>query len=343
MTGLSKPAAALVALRGGALPAPRVPLGPVHGPVTTGKALAHLSPPGAAPALTAAPLPGPATPSPRAAPWSALVSAGLHAGAALALVATPVWLDAGAAGEAGLDSLSRPAPPAVQVTLMTPADLVPDLAPEVPAVAPDTLPESLTETAPEMPEVALAAETPPPPADAPLLRPDLPQADAPPADDGAFSAPPPPPKPVEKVADKPVEKKAKKKKRPAAPQPEAATKAAGTGGGAASGAAGKAADAGAGAASETDLKTAWGGKIRSRIEARKSTPRSAAGATGTVKVQLVVARSGKLLSASVVASSGHAALDQAALAAVRAAGRFPAAPKGLAKDSYSFTLPMRYN
>lgn len=343
MTGLSKPAAALVALRGGALPAPRVPLGPVPGPVTTGKTLGHLSPPGAAPALTAAPLPGLATPSPRAAPWSALVSAGLHAGAALALVATPVWLDAGAAGEAGLDSLSRPAPPAVQVTLMTPADLVPDIAPEVPAVTPETLPEAQTDTAPEMPEVALAAETPLPPAETPILRPDLPQADAPPANDGAFSAPPPLPKPAEKLANKPVEKKAKKKKRPAAPQPEAATRAAGTGGGAVSGDAGQAADAGAGAASETDLKTAWGGKIRSRIEARKSTPRSAAGATGTVKVQLVVARSGKLLSASVVASSGHAALDQAALAAVRAAGRFPAAPKGLAKDSYSFTLPMRYN
>jgi protein TonB len=58
---------------------------------------------------------------------------------------------------------------------------------------------------------------------------------------------------------------------------------------------------------------------------------AADGASGTVTVRLTVTRSGALADLSIAASSGNAALDEAALKAVRAAGRFPAAPEGLSQ------------
>ncbi|MBD3805099.1 MAG: TonB family protein, partial [Thioclava sp.] len=88
------------------------------------------------------------------------------------------------------------------------------------------------------------------------------------------------------------------------------------------------------------LMGSWGGQIRARVE-RHKTPPAGAGA-GRVVVALNVARDGRLLGAAVAKSSGNAALDQAALDAVRRAGRFPVAPQGLAKARYSFTLPMTF-
>lgn len=301
------------------------------------------------------------------------LSAGLHASAALALAATHVALGAGAAGDAGLDSLTLAAAPPMQVTLVTPADLLPatpppamaappaPLAPPAPDSAP--MPPVLAETAP----VAPAAPTPPLPdrAEAP------PQPDTPPAKatlplmaqaPGA-GLPPPPAKP--KPAPKPqtvsrspaepdpdpqpqkpapkAEKTASKEapKAPAKSAPAPASKAAGTGGGTTAGDSGAAKDAGPSKAEIADLKSAWGAKVRSRIEAQKSYPAGADGAAGTVKVRLTVSRKGKLIDVSVTASSGHAALDKAAVKAVRSA-KFPPAPKGLTDDSYSFTLPMRF-
>lgn len=61
-----------------------------------------------------------------------------------------------------------------------------------------------------------------------------------------------------------------------------------------------------------------------------------------MKVRITLAASGKLVGVSVAASSGNAALDAAAVKAVQAAGKFPAAPKGLADATYSFTLPMTF-
>ena len=91
-----------------------------------------------------------------------------------------------------------------------------------------------------------------------------------------------------------------------------------------------------------DLTASWGASIRARIEKRKRYPMAADGASGTVTVRLTVTRSGALADLSIAASSGNAALDEAALKAVRAAGRFPAAPEGLSQGSTSFTLPMRF-
>jgi len=92
-----------------------------------------------------------------------------------------------------------------------------------------------------------------------------------------------------------------------------------------------------------DLKAGWGAAIRARVERRKSYPRDAGSASGTVTVEVSVARNGALLGVAVTSSSGSPALDAALLKAVRAAGRFPAAPAGLGEASYSFILPMNFS
>jgi len=85
----------------------------------------------------------------------------------------------------------------------------------------------------------------------------------------------------------------------------------------------------------------WGGRIRSRVERRKARPRGAHD-TGTATVRLSVTGTGQLAGLSLVASSGSAALDAAALAAVQRAGRFPSAPDALGPGPHVFTLPIRF-
>jgi len=57
---------------------------------------------------------------------------------------------------------------------------------------------------------------------------------------------------------------------------------------------------------------------------------------------LTAARDGRLVRAGIAASSGDPALDRAALAMVRGAGRFGAAPAGLGAPDYAFRLPIRF-
>ena len=82
----------------------------------------------------------------------------------------------------------------------------------------------------------------------------------------------------------------------------------------------------------------WGAAIRARIERRKSYPVEAKGKAGKVTLRLVVGPDGRLSSVAVAKSSGSAALDAAALRAVKVAGRFPRAPAGLGTGSFSLPI-----
>lgn len=62
--------------------------------------------------------------------------------------------------------------------------------------------------------------------------------------------------------------------------------------------------------------------------------------SGTVVVAVVIARNGKVSSARVVESSGHAGLDSAALSAARAAP-YPALPESLNLDQLTVHIPLR--
>ncbi|MGY6411487.1 MAG: energy transducer TonB family protein [Alkalilacustris sp.] len=83
----------------------------------------------------------------------------------------------------------------------------------------------------------------------------------------------------------------------------------------------------------------WGGLIRAHIMRRS--PR--APAAGQVLLRLDISADGTLRAAELARSSGTPALDRAALAAVRAAGRFPPAPAALGGGVHRFTLPLRFD
>lgn len=69
---------------------------------------------------------------------------------------------------------------------------------------------------------------------------------------------------------------------------------------------------------------------------------SASGQEGMAVVSITLDRRGRLLRVSLVASSGHPHLDDAALAQVREAAPFPAAPPGATWTRRRFEAPMVY-
>jgi len=208
--------------------------------------------------------------------------------------------------------------------------------------------------APEVPVAALANPLPPPefrvpqvelPALAPLPAPDL----APPPPPKP-EAEPPAPEPPKAEAPKPAPKKEPKKEPPAKAKPRATgthdsagQRAAGAGGGGVAGNNGTAQETVAGTGKVANLRAKWGATIRARIERAKRYPSAAGRAGGKVTVRLSVTRGGDLASVALATSSGNAALDAAALEAVRRAGRFPAAPKGLSEPAYAFSLTIRFS
>jgi protein TonB len=161
------------------------------------------------------------------------------------------------------------------------------------------------------------------------------------------SAPPPPkkaevtkpsPQKPKTALSKPRKKAQTANKSQKASAGRAAQKAAGTGGGAVAGKKGTAKTVSAG--KRKSLIASWGARIRAQVERRKRSP--AGRSKGTVVLRLQVSRTGQLRAVSVRKSSGNAALDSAAVAAVKRAGKFPAAPKQLTDSSYSFSLPIRF-
>ncbi len=73
-------------------------------------------------------------------------------------------------------------------------------------------------------------------------------------------------------------------------------------------------------------------------------PRAArrAGLEGTARVRFVIDRRGVLRERELVASSGHAVLDRAALELLERAAPYPALPARVAIDAVELTLPVEY-
>ncbi len=187
--------------------------------------------------------------------------------------------------------------------------------------------------------------------------------------DAQATVPPPPPQPPEPLQDtpepeaeqpeiadiRPQSRPERPRQQPRKTQTEqapqksrssaasAAQVAAGQGGGQQAGLANSQSTATLSKGQRQSLVSQWGAQIRSRIERRKSYPRAARGASGSVKIRISVSSAGTLQGASIISSSGNAYIDEAALRAVRSAGRFPAAPRGLSKPVYSFAVPIAFN
>ncbi len=240
-----------------------------------------------------------------------LIAAGLQAQALLTSAG-----DAAGVAQAVLIELP-PAAPALLAVASPP--------PPTPAAAPAPMAAPTAEDAPALPPADAAPQIPAP---APRLAP------APDAAPPAVSAPPP--KPVAKAAPEPPAKaeapavapKAKVAAPKAAKAPTPAP--------AAAPAEAKAAPIPKGR--QQSLLKSWGGSIRARIQRAQTSGNG----KGSVTLALTVSNTGALLGVSIAKSSGNPALDQAALAAVQAAGRFKPAPDGLDAASYDFTLPITF-
>ncbi|WP_245453758.1 energy transducer TonB [Bradyrhizobium sp. AC87j1] len=93
----------------------------------------------------------------------------------------------------------------------------------------------------------------------------------------------------------------------------------------------------------SDNVKAWKMRLTAHIASRTQFPPAAMGQTGEAKVALVMDRSGKLISRTLVESTGSPPLDAAALAIVERAQPFPEAPAELVETSFSFTVPIIFS
>lgn len=263
------------------------------------------------------------------------VFAGLAGLIHIALFASAPETGAQSSG-AGGDALVSLQPASAEVARMAEAWRKPPDPPQIERQNTDPLPQVQPPALPQIeltqaPRAALLAPLTQPAAARPV------QAD---------TAPPPPPKPRRSAPEQAPRAKPQQTPPPRANSTrntagQAGQRAAGGGGGAEAGQAGGAQTATAEAGRAAKLRNVWGNKIRARIERRKRYPSGARGQARVV-LRLTVARDGRLLDHRIEKSSGIAAFDQAALAAVTRAGRFPAAPAQLDASRIRLSLPVDF-
>ncbi|MFN0218007.1 MAG: energy transducer TonB [Hyphomicrobium sp.] len=82
------------------------------------------------------------------------------------------------------------------------------------------------------------------------------------------------------------------------------------------------------------------GKINELVQRSKINPRSRV--AGTVVMKFTVGTRGELISKEVATSSGHPALDNAAIAALERAAPFPPIPPEVSVSPLAFTQPFRF-
>lgn len=126
----------------------------------------------------------------------------------------------------------------------------------------------------------------------------------------------------------------------ASPTPSASARAAGSGDRAQQGRQGRSETTSRAGADSTALTAQWGGQIRAAVQRQQRHP-ARGRMSGTVQLRLEVHSNGRLASVRVIQSSGHAALDRAAIEAAQRA-RMPGAPRGLNAGTYRFNLPVRF-
>lgn len=90
----------------------------------------------------------------------------------------------------------------------------------------------------------------------------------------------------------------------------------------------------------TKAGSVWRGQVAAHLNGQKR-PFST-GADGTSMIGFTIDRTGKVLSARLIKSSGNAALDKEALALARRASPLPAPPKDIAGATLKLTAPVRF-
>ncbi|MBV9560209.1 MAG: energy transducer TonB [Bradyrhizobium sp.] len=90
----------------------------------------------------------------------------------------------------------------------------------------------------------------------------------------------------------------------------------------------------------SDAVGAWQQQIALHLGSQKRFPPNARGQSGTAKVRFTIDRTGRLVSAQLLESTGHPQLDAEAIALLHRAQPFPAPPLEVNGDALKFDLPI---
>lgn len=85
----------------------------------------------------------------------------------------------------------------------------------------------------------------------------------------------------------------------------------------------------------------WRGRVMAHLNRRKRHPGGRA--RGTSSIAFVIDRSGRVLSARLIRSSGNSTLDRAAVALARRASPLPAPPANIGKSRITMTVPINFS
>lgn len=87
----------------------------------------------------------------------------------------------------------------------------------------------------------------------------------------------------------------------------------------------------------------WRDRVVTRLQNAKRYPTGAGGAQGEAMIRFSLSRDGRVLSRSLVRSSGNSALDEEALAMVNRAAPFPPFPPSISGPSVVLPVPVRFS
>jgi periplasmic protein TonB len=211
-----------------------------------------------------------------------------------------------------------------------------DLVPPTPVATPEPPKPDPTPPDPQQTAQELKPDIPAPPQPQDIRVPDLPKAD----NAQATLAPPPPPKPKahnepppkahEAERKKPIDPDKPKHRQTTAPPSSIAARSNTV----------AAPSAGSGASPSVSPAT-WKSELMAHLNRYKRYPSSAA-STGTASVAFTIARSGQVLSAHLIGSSGNPALDAEAVSLPRRASPVPAPPPDFGGGVLTLTVPIHF-
>jgi periplasmic protein TonB len=218
----------------------------------------------------------------------------------------------------------------------TPVDEAPDLTPPMPVAMPEPLKPDSAPAQPQQIAQELKPDVPPPPQPQEIKVPDLPKED----NAEATLAPPAPPKPKahkepprkahEAERKKPIDPDKPKHRQTTAP-PSSIAALSNT----------AAAPSARSSAFPSVSPATWKSELMAHLNRYKRYP-SGAASTGTASVAFTIARSGQVLSARLIGSSGNPALDAEAVSLPRRASPVPAPPPDFGGGVLTLTVPIHF-
>jgi protein TonB len=102
---------------------------------------------------------------------------------------------------------------------------------------------------------------------------------------------------------------------------------------------------GAAASADPNVLNRYVAQLAAALRNRLRYPEAARaqGLEGVATIRFTMQRSGRIVSASLVRSTGNGALDQAALAAASPGSNLPAAPEAMPQQQLTVSVPLRFN